>query len=438
MFSAEHELLRLYHGTVKLGTINLRQPGADHFGSEVRRYRATEHGIFNSDFMSNDRSPRDESRFEPVEKFLQNEALSRFSAGIVPTHLFDWQSLAEELEGTSNLSEQQSEDYRRRRIMSGSWKKSSTGESGRYQRRREKMVAALWKQLSRFYERDGYEALWALADSLEKREEVEVQKIDNERQRREYLNLLKGILLKQKPDDEETDLVEVSRQNPISTEQAQWVRSDGRPGNVGIAIEELAFEEKAFSKGTVPHPWVIGQEKTWREAHNKLLRSISQRKERILERGDLLQLIRLRLQLLKQKLWLIDTGADHEAPPEPYRVPEEVRGKQKAIQYCLMALSVMAEIEEPEDPKNWPSNSELAGMLKEKYDFTRLPLKPDSAVSRAASFLNGRSEGYQNFRPDFYYRLKIEADFLQYVADELEVSLPPGPSTETEQENGSR
>jgi len=146
--------------------------------------------------MSENDEKRSDLSYDPVEGFLRNEALSRFSVEWqMPFHLFDWEPPSKRLVDASNLSEEEFEERHRRDIVAD-WETNSSAEEDdvTYVQLQEKMVTEVWEQLSRFYERQGYNALHSLQESLETRMDAEETKIEVHRQRHEYLSRLRAVL----------------------------------------------------------------------------------------------------------------------------------------------------------------------------------------------------------------------------------------------------
>jgi len=369
--------------------------------------------------MSENDEKRSDLSYDPVEGFLRNEALSRFSVEWqMPFHLFDWEPPSKRLVDASNLSEEEFEERHRRDIVAD-WETNSSAEEDdvTYVQLQEKMVTEVWEQLSRFYERQGYNALHSLQESLETRMDAEETKIEVHRQRHEYLSRLRAVL--NGVSHGENEEVKTLLENAPEA-KATWSEAE-RGGEVRVRLNESELSGRDVNVENLKfYPWHAKKNATLGEVIKEVSGQIRKKKRQIVDWGDTLKLMYLRHKLLARKIWLIDMGVSHQVPPELYVVPDEIRRKGKSIKYCLMILSVMDEIE-----GNWPSQPELCDILVENYNFNSIGREPDSVVSRAASFIQSeRSVSYRNFRPDFYHRLKIDAGYLRYVAKELEIDLP--------------
>jgi len=151
----------------------------------------------------------------------------------------------------------------------------------------------------------------------------------------------------------------------------------------------------------------------------ELHRTVESEKERVVELGDLLVLIRLRLRLLGRKLWTIDLGLPADGPPTPSTIPEEFQGRERAVEYCWMILSVIGELG-PE----WPTKSELSDVLAEYYDFESIPVLSRSAVDYASELIGEEfSDAYGDFRPHFYRILQDRSDLFEFLAREMDTDL---------------
>lgn len=366
------------------------------------------------------RSDEDSSdlSYEPVEGFLRNEALSRFSVVGVPTPLFDWEPLSERLPSASSSTEEGRADDQSPLI--DSLEESSDEARSRLERRREKMITEVWSQLSEFYERNGYQALHKLRGSLKQRAKREQQRVDMHHERREYLSTLRADLKGCMNDNGKEATVERAFRENDSNTRAEWSRPHDHGNIVKLRLPEQSLEERGIDPDNLRrYPWPIEMDIPLEEAFMKLHRKVESEKERILELGDFLQYLRLRLRLLGRKLWTIDLGLSTEEPPTRTTIPERFKGKERPVQYCCMILSVIEEC----GPK-WPSQSELSEVLEDYYDLDSIPVQAKSAVDYASEFIREEfSDDYQAFRPDFYRILQDRSDLFESLAREMETEL---------------
>jgi hypothetical protein len=355
--------------------------------------------------------------YEPVEGFLRNEATVRFPVGWVPTSIFDWTPLSERL---PNVSSSTDENYHEQTSPDNSQLESSTEVAARLERRRERMVSQVWRQLSKFHERNGYKALHKLRESLRKRWETEHRRAAVHQERVEYLSTLKADLRSCMNQYGEDATLRKTFRGMESNRRAEWSRPRDHRDVVTLSLPERLLEKRGIDPDNLSsYPWTIGMDQTLDQAFMKLHRKVESEGDRVAELGDLLGLIHLRLRLLRRRLWITDLGLSTESPPTPSKIPESIQGSERAVQYCWMILSVIKELT-PE----WPTQSELAEMLEECYDFDSIPIRPESAVDYASQFIRAEfSERYQDFRPDFYRILQNQSDSLSFFIGELELEL---------------
>jgi hypothetical protein len=205
-----------------------------------------------------------------------------------------------------------------------------------------------------------------------------------------------------------------------SNTRIEWSRRDEHEDVVTLSLTKPLVEEEEIELEKLRrHPWVLEMEQTLEQAFVKLNREVESEKNRIAEIGDLLGLIRLRLRLLRRKLWMIDLGFSPESSPSLSKIPESIQGRERAVQYCWMILVVIEG-----HTSEWPTQSELAEMLRESFNFDSIPVDPESAVEYASEFMREEFSGrYQGFRPDFYKILQDQADSLSFFIGELETDL---------------